>query len=231
MNACQGRDVPLEVIERGLKDEDWHVRQAAMKACQGRDVPLKMIERGLKDKDRDVRLAAINACQGRDMPLKMIERGLKDKDWRVRQAVMNACQGRDVPLEVIERGLKDEDWHVRLAAMKQLEIRGIPLPLVRTFEPPETVYKKCISGVIVCASIPKDAEVRGAEGQKCRASRAVITDVIGNIAGEPVGISKHDMCTTYYTGDQVEIPDFDIGNEEGSTGFHFFCTREEAEEY
>lgn len=30
--------VPLETIERGLKDEDWYVRAAAMNACQGREV-------------------------------------------------------------------------------------------------------------------------------------------------------------------------------------------------
>jgi hypothetical protein len=33
MNACQGRDVPLTVIEAGLKDSDCDVRQAAMNAC------------------------------------------------------------------------------------------------------------------------------------------------------------------------------------------------------
>ena len=59
------REVPLEVIERWLKDGDWRVRQAAMNACQGREVPLEVIEKGLKDEDWRVRQAAMNACQGR----------------------------------------------------------------------------------------------------------------------------------------------------------------------
>ena len=33
------KDIPLEIIERGLKDDDWRVRQAAMNACQGKDIP------------------------------------------------------------------------------------------------------------------------------------------------------------------------------------------------
>ena len=39
MNACQGREVPLEVIERWLKDESWRVRAAAMNACRRRSWP------------------------------------------------------------------------------------------------------------------------------------------------------------------------------------------------
>jgi len=38
-----GREVPLEIIEQGLKDSDWRVRNAAMIACQGREVPLEII--------------------------------------------------------------------------------------------------------------------------------------------------------------------------------------------
>jgi len=45
------RNFPLDVIEQGLKDEDWRVRAAAMDACQGREVPLDIIEQGLKDED------------------------------------------------------------------------------------------------------------------------------------------------------------------------------------
>ncbi len=47
----------------GLKDSDCDVRQAAMNACQGRDVPLTVIEAWLKDSDWRVRQAAMNACQ------------------------------------------------------------------------------------------------------------------------------------------------------------------------
>ncbi len=196
-----------------------------------RQLPLETIERWLKDSDWRVRAAAMNACQGKDVPLETIERGLKDSDCDVRAAAMNACQGKDVPLETIERGLKDSDWHVRAAAMNACQKNGIPIPLIREVEPPEIVYKKCVGGVIVCAHIPADAQTRGAFGRKCRANKAEIVGVIGTFCGEPVGISIYDRTTTYYVGDKIEVDDFDYSSEECSTGFHFFCTKTEAELY
>ena len=196
-----------------------------------KDVPLEVIERGMKDSDWRVRAAAMNACNGKDVPLEVIERWLKDSDWRVRAAAMNACNGKDVPLEVIERGLKDSDCDVRAAAMNACIESGIPIPTIRTFEPPNRVYKKCVADVIVVAEIPKDAQIRGRIGDKCRTNKAKIVDVIGNFCGENVGISIYDKTTTYYAGDEIEVDDFDYSNEECSTGFHFFCTREEAENY
>ena len=161
--------------------------------------------------------------------LNMIQKGLKDEDWRVRAAAMEACQGREIPLDVIQKGLKDEDWRVRAAAMKACQ--GREIPLIRTFEPPEQVYKKCIGGVIVVASIPKDAQIRGKMGAKCRSNKAVIKQIIGEVCGEHVGISSYDLKTTYRVGDVIEIEDFDLGCEECSTGFHFFCSIEEARKY
>ena len=194
--------ITLEIIERWLKDDDWHVRTAAMNACVGKDVPLEIIETGLKDDDCDVRTAA-----------------------------MNACVGKDVPLEIIEAGLMDDDCDVRIAAMKACKESGIAIPIIRTFEPPAVVYKKCIGDVIVCATIPADAQVRGAVGRKCRSNKAVITKIIGDLNGEKVGISIRDKATAYYEGDEIVVEDFDMSNEEYSTGFHFFCSREEAEDF
>lgn len=74
-------------------------------------------------------------------------------------------------------------------------------------------------------------EVRGSFSGKCRANKAKIVDVIGTFGGEKVGISIHDKVTTYFVGDDVEIKNFDFSNEECSTGFHFFCTLEQAKEY
>lgn len=115
--------------------------------------------------------------------------------------------------------------------MNACKERGNEIPVIRTIEPPELVYKKCCASVIVVAEIPKDAQVRGRYGSKCRASKAVIKEVIGDFCGEPVGISTYDKTTTYYAGDEVEIENFDLSDEECSTGFHFFCTKEEAERY
>ena len=197
-----------------------------------KELPLDVIERWLKDENCDVRVAAMNACQGReDIPLNVIERGLKDENWYVRAAAMNACQGRgNIPLDVIERWFKDEDCYVRAAAMNACQGRE-DIPLLRAFEPPEKVYKKCLGGVIVVANIPKDAQVRGKNGKKCRANKAVITDIIGEFQGEKIGISIYDKTTMYKIGDVVEIEYFDISFAECSSGFHFFCTEEEARRY
>ena len=142
---------------------------------------------------------------------------------------MNACQGKDVPLDIIERWLKDSDWRVRAAAMNACQ--GKDVPLIRTIEPPEKVYKKCIGGVIVVATIPADAQVRGTHGDKCRCNKAKIVDIIGEVMGERVGISQYDKKTIYCIGDDVEITDFDYSNERCASGFHFFCTMQEARNY
>jgi hypothetical protein len=115
--------------------------------------------------------------------------------------------------------------------MNACKRRGYDLPLIRTIEPPERVYKKCLSGVIVVAVIPKDAQVRGTIHGKCRADKAKIVEIIGDFAGEKVGVSSYDYKTMYFVGDEVVVDNFDYSNEECSTGFHFFCTREQAENY
>ena len=223
--------IGLETIDRWLKDDDWCVRQAAMNACIGRDVPLDMIERGLKDEIWCVRQAAMNACSGRDVPLEVIERGVKDEDCNVRQAAISACAGRDVPLETIDRWLKNKGRRVRKAAMRQLKTQALVSPIIRTIDPPKTVYKKCLAGVIVCATIPEDAQVRGTLTTKCRSDKAVIVDILGDICGEKVGVSIYDCKTMYFVGDEIVVDNFDISDEECSTGFHFFCTLSEAENY
>ena len=167
----------------------------------------------------------------KELSIDIIEKWLKDSDWRIRAAAMNACQGKNVPLDIIEKGLKDSDCDVRAAAMTACQERGIPVPAFRTFEPPANVYKKCLFGVIVVATIPADAETRGRVGGKCRSNKALIVDIIGDVAGVKVGISQYDQRTTYFVGDEVVVEDFDRSEEECSRGFHFFCTREEAEAY
>ena len=193
-------------------------------------IPLDVIREGLKDSNCDVRAAAMNACTGREVPLDVIREWLKDSDWRVRTAAMNACTGREIPLDVIREGLKDSDWRVRQAAHKIALERGMNVSY-RTFDPPALVYKKCEADVIVVARIPEDAEVRGTPSGKCRANKAEIVEIIGDFHGEPVGISKHDGTTWYYKGDVVEVEDFDPSDAECSTGYHFFCTRAQAEAY
>ena len=137
---------------------------------------------------------------------------------------------KTIPLDVIQTGLKDPDCDVRTAAYKIARERGMNV-CYRSFEPPALVYKKCEADVIVVARIPEEAEVRGKPSGNCRANKAEIVEIIGDFCGEPVGISKHDGTTWYYTGDKVEVEDFDLSEKECSTGYHFFCTRAQAEAY
>ena len=198
-----------------------------------KQLSIDIIKQWLSDDDWKVRNVAMNACQGRDVPLDIIKQWLNDDDWIVRKAAMNACNGRDVPLDIIKQGLSDNNCDVRKAAMKYIKdnnIEDIYTPY-RAFEPPQKVYKKCMGDVIVVATIPDDAEVRGSYNSKCRTNKAKIIDIIGTLSGVQVGVSKYDMTTTYFIGDDVYIDDFDLSNNECSTGFHFFCDIEQAKNY
>lgn len=233
--ACIGRtDIPRETIEQWKTKDRWTFRAAAMNICIDRsDVPMSWIEQGLNDGCYGVELSAIDACTGRrDIPLEVIERWIKQSGWIFPTAALNACIGRtDVPLEWIEQGFQNEDFMVRTAAMQAYNQRGISIPPSRDFEPPARVYKKCLESVIVVAEIPKDAHVRGYNNESFRASKAVIKDVIGDFLGEKVGISCWDKTTLYYPGDEVSVENFDLDTDLFSSGFHFFCTLEEAKDY
>ena len=166
-----------------------------------------------------------------NLSIEIIEKWLKSNDYEVRATAIEACNGKNVPLEVIEKGLKDSDRRVRAAAMNACKKAGIPIPIIRTIEPPQRVYKKCVGGVIVVAEIPKDAQIRGKIIGKCRTNKAKIVDIIGDFAGEKVGIFLCDQTTTYCIGDHIKIDNFDMSDKECSTGFHFFCTIEQAQNY
>lgn len=105
----------------------------------------------------------------------------------------------------------------------QYDTESIKLPI--------TVYKKCLNDVIVEAIIPEDAIVMGGVGGKYRANKAIITKVYGETFGENVGVSLYNKTICYAPGEEVFVNNFDKDSMEWSTGFHFFLTREEAENY
>ena len=232
-----GNDKKMLSIEKIVEMMDsgyLGIRYDAMKACVGRsDIDVDLIEKGLSDEDWEVRVAAYEACVGRtDIDSSLIEKGMLDTYRGVRSAAYELCVGRtDIDSSLIEKGMGDVHVLVRSVAYKALKKLGHPIPLIRTFEPPETVYKKCLNNVIVCATIPKDAQIRGNVGEKCRASAAVITDIVGEFEGEQIGVSWYDETIKYHIGDTIEIDNFDYSNLECSTGFHFFCSLEEVEQY
>lgn len=166
------------------------------------------------------------------LKIETLEKMMDNPDWRVRATAMKLSKGRnDVPFEVIEKGLCDSCWEVYLNAIAARDRWNKVISQNRTFEPPTRVYKNCIGNVIVVAHIPQDAYVRGHEGSKCRASKAEIVDIIGDLGGEKVGVSYYNQAVEYHIGDMVEIKDFDFSDCECASGFHFFCTLDEAKDY
>ena len=93
---------------------------------------------------------------------------------------------------------------------------------------PLTGYKKTKEGVVITAEIPAGAIVFCINGSKCRTNKVKITDM----AGHDVLHSQYDNNFEYRLGQEIEIKDFNLMyNVECASGFHFFRTRNEAEEY
>ena len=93
---------------------------------------------------------------------------------------------------------------------------------------PLTGYKKTKEGVVITAEIPAGAIVFCINGSKCRTNRAKITDM----DGREVLHSSYDKSFEYRLGQEINIKDFNLMyNVECASGFHFFRTKKEAEEY
>ena len=100
--------------------------------------------------------------------------------------------------------------------------------LGRVLSEPITGYKKTKEGVVITAEIPVGAIVFCINGKKCRTNKAKITDMDGH----EVLHSQYDNSYEYRLGQEIEIKDFSLMyNVECASGFHFFRTREEAENY
>ena len=100
--------------------------------------------------------------------------------------------------------------------------------LGKVLDEPLTGYKKTKEGVVITAEIPEGAIVFCINGSKCRTNRAKITDMDGH----EVLHSSYDNSFEYRLGQEINIKDFNLMyNVECASGFHFFRTSEEAEEY
>ena len=100
--------------------------------------------------------------------------------------------------------------------------------LGKVLDEPITGYKKTKEGVVIAAEIPVGAIVFCINDSKCRTNRAKITDM----GGRDVLHSQYDNGFEYRLGQEIEIKDFNLMyNIECASGFHFFRTREEAENY
>ena len=126
------------------------------------------------------------------------------------------------------------DANLRRADLSRADLSGADLSgadefrLGKILTEPLTGYKKTNEGVVITAEIPAGAIVFCINGRKCRTNRAKITDMDGH----EVLQSQYDNTFEYRLGQEIEIKDFNLMyNVECASGFHFFRTRKEAEEY
>lgn len=95
MNACIGRDdVPLDLIDQGLRKTDPDTFNAAIQACRGRNIPFEVIRQWYDLDGAILRLAAINACiDNLDALDWFAEQALNDPDIRVQRIAQNVLSG------------------------------------------------------------------------------------------------------------------------------------------
>ena len=252
VKACVNKDVPLEWLFEAAEN-NFAVRDAVVDVLKKKKPSARMLKqywsKYVSQRRRDRFLYILGICAGRDDVKSIICEGVESwignapeacrgvnfslpeiDEWRKsassakRAAAMYASIGRqDVPDEWIVESLDDAINSVEYAA--RLAREGRNFPPIRDFEPPEEVYKYCLDGVEVIASIPADAEIRGELSGKARANKALIVGIEGDFYGEKVGVSMFDKQTLYRVGDEVFIPDFDPGDNEWSTGFYFLSLR------
>lgn len=237
VNACISKDLSLNILREwawfdATRNMPKVFCDAAAAACiDNPNIKYKTVERIMCKADTvNAKRLAARAFRGRNVPVARIVYLLHSASESAQMAGLYAYSV-DMPIPYVEIGEKliSENVYVRrLAAAVCDKSRQ---KVVRVVEPMGQVYKRCAGGVIVVATIPADAQIRGNSSQGYRASKAVIEDVVGTFCGEPVGVSLHDHVTSYCIGDEIEISDYDFSYEPMSTGFHFFTEYERAKEF
>ena len=189
----------------------------------------------------DLRGADLRGADLRDADLR--DADLRDDDLRgddlrgadLRGADLSGADLRGADLS--DSNLSGADLRyadLRDANLRYADLRGAILDgaekfrLGKVLDEPLTGYKKTNEGVVITAEIPAGAIVFCINGSKCRTNRAKITDM----GGHEVLHSQYDKLFEYRLGQEIEIKDFNLMyNVECASGFHFFRTRKEAEEY
>ncbi len=224
--AFLGQANDLAEIERMIKKCNWCVEMDTklnlmwsyvFEPLARRDFSSVMLMNMAGSREYETKLAAVRA----------VSRRWDLNNPAVLQILKNACR-------VIDDKKHDDEWSLMLEQFIEEKAEEIQEKFEnnprwrRSFEPPSRVYKLCAGNVLVVAEIPQSAEVRGNYHQPCRASRAIVVDIVGDFYGERIGVSGFDQSTVYRVGDKIKITDFDRTDETFATGFHFFCTEKEA---
>lgn len=237
INACVSKNVSIRYLNKWLKkysldsELEHYVAAVAAGCVDNYDIPDELAEAVFwETKSAYAKDIAAEAIAGRCWPSGKIVAMLHHPDTHVRRAGLYACmRNHSVPYVEIGDMLVSDDQHVRCLASYVCD-KSRPT-LARVINPREHVYKKCVGDVIVAASIPEDAQVRGNERYGYRADKATIVDVDGKFCGESVGVSLYKHDVTYCVGKEVFVKDFDFSYETMTTGFHFFTDYDQAKAY
>lgn len=250
LNACKGRsDVPQDIVDVVLKYPEVNLEKHYYDRL-GAKPSMKELEILMGCRRRDVRnieqfAEAIRIFESY-LTKKQILWLLHDKHPDIVLAALDTCKSgvlngkiKRLVSSLTAAGIRhhfypEKEHEIRCKATEVCHCQKINLPLIRDFEPPALVYKKCAGNVILTVSIPGNAQVRGNPNDfECYADRALILRVTESFYGEEVGISTFDHQTTYRSGDFIFIKGFDLyfnsSSKDDNDGFQFFCTKEEAE--
>jgi hypothetical protein len=244
--CCDIKNTPVDVIDRWLHGGYLGCR-AAMRAGRMTNIPPEIISKWAHefiDSGNDLKFGLLlNMCEKNpNVPAEIIIHALKPENVNIysTENALKCCYVRnDIPHDLIlacrgdgkESSASDMPIAARREANKLANYLNIPFEKKRDFNPPEKVYKKCAGGIIITAHIPEEAQVRGSLSEKCRADKAEIIAIDDTYFGEKVGVSMYNNIDTYHVGDKVFIEDFDPCESTCSTGFHFFCNKEDAIKY
>lgn len=233
--AFLGRtDVPHKTIMRWLESESPAFRAAAFYANAGNcDIPLKYIIRELNEYDDSCELeinveAALKNCEGRkDVSEALINNWFSSFDESFQLAALSACAGKKGNENNILARLQGFSSEISQMAMYVCSKNGINVPLYRESEPDREVYIKCLDDVVAVAEIPEDAQIRSAlrvdSFRAYRTNKAIIKKIFGNTNGEKVGISACSDYSLYFTGDKIEIENFEYIHNIYGNGIVFYC--------
>ena len=178
----------------------------------------------------DMDISEIEKMRGIHIDVKMRDAWLVGTEKEKVVALYSLMNDPNVPYVIINRALRDASPFVHETAI--ILAGENHYPAHREFEPGTPVFKKCIGNVIVFATIPAEAEVRGDPRVEGRSNLALITEVKGDFYGEQLGISFYDAKTQYKKGNFVKIENFDYSMKDaGTTGFHFFSNMKDASKF
>ena len=235
----QYTDIELEKIienhQHWIKEDcdGWEYMRADLKGAYLEGANLKDANlRCANLKDANLRCANLKDAylEGANLRCADLEgadlEGANLKDANLRCADLEGADLKGAYLEGANlKGAYLEGANLRCADLKGEE----KFRLGQILKEPMTGYKKTREGVVITATIPAGAIVFCINGSKCRTNKARIIDMGGQ---NEVLHSSYNYDFEYRLFQDIEIEDFNLMyNVECASGFHFFRTREEAENY